>query len=551
MENPVKPKLKIGLLMESMSIPAWVYLLLEKITLSEYAEISLVVLNGSAKPPKTFFEKCTGQLQTLVYRAYTYADQRIFRGNPDAFLSKDGEKILAQIPRLVVQPIQKKFSDTISDEDLAKIASAKVDVFIRLGFRILRGGILTVAPGGVWSYHHGDNRVNRGSPPGFWEVMERQPVTGSVLQILDEDLDNGRVLYRSWSATDAISVHRNKNIVYWKSLEFIPRKLQELHALGFDRFFSNLKEEKLQVYSHRLYTAPTNLEAIGLITRHFFRVFRQKIRELFFRTQWFILTSPKTSGWPESLWRYRKTVPPRDRFWADPCVVSHEGKVYLFVEELLYREKKGHLAVMERLEDGSWSAPKKILAGEHHLSHPHVFQYQNVWYLIPESVERRTIELYRCERFPDTWVFDRVLRDDLEAVDATVWNDEHGWWMFANVRQNPGASTWDELFLFFADTPLGPWSVHPQSPIVSDARRARPGGSIFSMNGSVYRPAQDCSGGYGSGLRLQRVLQLTRETYLEEDAELILPTWEKGLTGVHTMSHLDTLTVLDAKRGIL
>ena len=92
-----------------------------------------------------------------------------------------------------------RFCDYLSDEDVSRIRAANVDVLLRFGFRILKGPILRAAKHGVWSYHHGDNQVNRGGPAGFWEVMLNRPTTGSVLQILNEDLDNGRVIYRSYA----------------------------------------------------------------------------------------------------------------------------------------------------------------------------------------------------------------------------------------------------------------------------------------------------------------------------------------------------------------
>ena len=49
-------------------------------------------------------------------------------------------------------------------------------------------------------FHRGSKRANRGGPPGFWEVMDGEPVTGAVLQVLSEDLDAGLVLARSFSS---------------------------------------------------------------------------------------------------------------------------------------------------------------------------------------------------------------------------------------------------------------------------------------------------------------------------------------------------------------
>ena len=73
-----------------------------------------------------------------------------------------------------------------------------VDVALRFGFRIVKGNALRVAKHGVWSHHHGDNLLYRGGPPGFWEVMRGDPFTGTILQILSDELDGGQVIYRSF-----------------------------------------------------------------------------------------------------------------------------------------------------------------------------------------------------------------------------------------------------------------------------------------------------------------------------------------------------------------
>ena len=40
-------KLKVGLLIDSTYVPYWIYLMIEKINKSNYAEIDLVIINGS------------------------------------------------------------------------------------------------------------------------------------------------------------------------------------------------------------------------------------------------------------------------------------------------------------------------------------------------------------------------------------------------------------------------------------------------------------------------------------------------------------------------
>ena len=60
----------------------------------------------------------------------------------------------------------------------------------------------------MWSLHHDDNRSYRGGPALFWEVFERNPESGTVLQILTDALDGGKVLYRSIGPTNFASSTR-------------------------------------------------------------------------------------------------------------------------------------------------------------------------------------------------------------------------------------------------------------------------------------------------------------------------------------------------------
>jgi len=107
--------------------------------------------------------------------------------------------------------------------------------------------------------------------------------------------------------------------------------------------------------------------------------------------------------------------------------------------------------------------------------------------MLPETASHRTIEVYRCLEFPNRWVFDRTLMDQVSALDTTLFPYQGRWWMFTNLKENEGASSWDELFLFSADQPLSVhWEPHPGNPIVSDVRRARSAGAIFEAGCVLY-----------------------------------------------------------------
>ena len=86
----------------------------------------------------------------------------------------------------------------------------------------------------MWSLHHDDNRSYRGGPALFWEIYERNPESGTILQILTDALDGGKVLYRSIAATNFASLYKNRRATYWKSAEFMMRRLADLHREGWD-----------------------------------------------------------------------------------------------------------------------------------------------------------------------------------------------------------------------------------------------------------------------------------------------------------------------------
>ncbi len=547
----------MGLLLDDIRVCAWVYRMVERIESSDYASIELLVLNGAAASPSgSVLERMGRRVRNLVPFVATklldMAEERLVnRGSflPDAFAQRDLSRLLPKVALLEVVPIRKQVSDYFSERDLEAIRGYGLDVLIRIGFRILRGGILHGARYGVWSYHHGDNMVNRGGPAGYWEAMERWPTTGSMLQILSEEMDNGTVLYRSWSCTQE-TLADNRNNLYWKTLSFIPRKLEQLHREGYDALMRQAQAltPERQLYSRRLYRVPTRGERTRLIGARVRERVRQKYANKLYFDQWFLLYHLGERG-HDSMWRYRRLLPPKDRFWADPHVVYREGRYYLFIEEFLFAEQRGHISVMEMDEQGRHGEPVPILERPYHLSYPFVFEYQGHYYMVPESAENRTVDLYRCVEFPHRWEQCGTLLDGVHAVDATLHPHGGRWWMFVNMVENRGASSCDELFLFHADTPLGnDWTPHPLNPVISDARRARPAGRIFTENGRIYRPSQNCSVRYGYGFNINRILHLDEREYREELVSTATPEWEPGLLATHTYSRAHRLTVIDAQR---
>lgn len=552
--SQIQPPLRVGLLLDTFIQPRWVHRIVSEIQASTIARVVLVVKNdhpevsGEAGRKPGFLQKLYAYRHDLLYLLYRKLDERLFRPAVDAFTPADLRPLLQDCPTLGVIPIQKKHSDYLEPEDIERIRQARLDVALRFGFRILRGDFLKIARYGVWSYHHGDNQVNRGGPPGFWEVMEGNPITGSILQILTEQLDGGQVIYRSYAATDRHSVKRSKSSYYWKSSAFVMRKLKDLHERGPQALEGESPNGRYQPYSQRLYTQPRNREMIPLLWKWASSYASAKLTHYTHFTHWFLAYQVgKAAGLAPSLYRFKRILPPRGRFWADPFPIKRDERYYIFIEEYLQKTKKGHIAVIEMDLNGEWQAPVKVLERDYHLSYPFVFEWRGETFMIPESSDHKTIELYRCVSFPDQWQLEQVLMEGVTGVDTTLAEINGLWWMFANLAEE-GASKNDELHLFYADSPLGPWRPHRRNPVKSDVRSSRPAGRLFQWNGAWHRPAQDCSLTYGYAIILHEIVQLDRDCFEEREVSRILPQWEKDLIATHTLGRVDGLTIVDAMK---
>jgi len=278
-------------------------------------------------------------------------------------------------------------------------------------------------------------------------------------------------------------------------------------------------------------------------------LFRVVYRETLFRKNWFILLRKTETLLPEEHWtpdpgQWRQFLPPADRFYADPFLFSFEGRTYLFFEDFRWKTGRGHIAVTQLDPAGRPGPITPALAQPYHLSYPFVFWWQGEVYLLPESRQNRTVELYRAVRFPDEWERAQVLFEDLSALDPTLCEYDGKWWLFMNIART-GGDGHEELHLFFAPSPLGPWQAHPLNPIVSDVRRARPAGRIFMRGDRIFRPGQDCSVRYGGALRIHEITALSKTEYREQEVACLLPE-QLGLDlGVHTYNAEPPFEVLD------
>jgi hypothetical protein len=166
--------------------------------------------------------------------------------------------------------------------------------------------------------------------------------------------------------------------------------------------------------------------------------------------------------------------------------------------------------------------------------------------MIPESVAHGTVELWRATGFPLEWKLEKVLFEGL-CVDTTPLFHQGRWYFFTALLSRLKTHAAFGA-LFHAATLSGEWVQHPDSPISTDVRSARPGGQIVKAGDRLLLPLQDCGERYGRRLHIDEILELTPDTYRARRLHSIEPDWDKDLQGIHTYGFSPGWEVLDAVR---
>lgn len=261
-----------------------------------------------------------------------------------------------------------------------------------------------------------------------------------------------------------------------------------------------------------------------------------KIRKLFVGGQWHIV--------------YRNIVDkgsflqfpnPKGEFCADPIPFSYRGKDYVFCEQFKKSVKKGCIGYFE-IVNGKPINKGIILERPYHLSYPCVFEHKNTVYMIPETSENKTVELYEAVEFPKKWRYVRTLLSGHDYVDTTVLHES----------QKPFLVTYhtDEkkYILEKYDLDLNLESLKLSDSIEYSSNTGRGAGLYFRSNGLLIRPSQNCIYQYGQGMFLNKVD--IEASYAETQiGELTLSDVSvdglNNIIGVHTYATLNNWEIVD------
>lgn len=229
---------------------------------------------------------------------------------------------------------------------------------------------------------------------------------------------------------------------------------------------------------------------------------------------------------------------------ADPFMVRSGDTWYMFFEVMNSLNQQGDIGCATSQDGLNWQYQRIVLDEPFHLSYPYVFQWEAQFYMIPESSKADAVRLYRAEKFPYSWAYVSTLITGA-FLDNCIFYTNETWWMLACSKPN----SHDELRLFFADNLIGPWTEHPQSPIIrGEATKAQSAGRVLMLDGKIIRFAQDSAKTYGKKVRAFIITDISRTNYSEREYEgnPILRNQGKGWNR-HGMHHIDAHEISPGK----
>lgn len=238
------------------------------------------------------------------------------------------------------------------------------------------------------------------------------------------------------------------------------------------------------------------------------------------------------------------------RYWcADPFIVENEGVSYVFCEMLDRKISRGLLG-LGVLNPKGGTEIRVLDDFGCHASYPDVFHVSGQWYMIPETVDRHTIELYRALSFPYKWEKTGSLCERVNAVDTTAFEYEGSIYLFI-YEQNQS-----ENVLSIAKMNVQSCTLDNKQVVFAYKEKiGRPGGKVLHIGSKMCRPTQYGINRYGESLVFKDFRFHMNENFYEEKDVLhikasdVLPKHiSRVAEGMHTYNQSGGYEIIDIFR---
>jgi hypothetical protein len=541
-------KLRVGYILDEGQQSNLIFDLIERSKQSNHYIIEYLIIQKSQNSGKRNFKKYKDL--DLVYRTITSIFFSLIIKLEKKLLLKN--KIYQKhfntyslnsfsIPLIEVSPNVSKsgYVYKYSEFDLNQIKKLNLDLLIRGGNGILRGEILNICKFGILSLHHGNNDINRGGPPGFWEVYSRIPETGFIIQKLYNELDGGDVYVKGAIPTspsylmNLLRIHVIANVYFDKLLNSIGEKNEIPKAFP------------KKPYSFELYKLPSiKVQCLYLLKTFHYKISDIILSKIGYKLNWAIAYIFNDNLDNLEFRKFKKIENPPNRFYADPFVFCQSGLNICFVEDYDYQKGKAKISALE-INTNGYIELGTAIEEKFHMSYPFIFKNGDDLYMCPETHQLSEIRLYKCIDFPLKWEFYKTLIKDISASDTNIFYLNNKWWMLSNIDTGNLGDYCSELHLFFSDSLDNNWSPHPLNPIFFSPLNARNGGLLIKNN-DIFRVFQvQGFDNYGESMSVAKIIEISEYNYKEEVVFDITPAFFKNLKGTHTFSNHSNLNTID------
>ena len=552
---------KIGIILKSLECDRYLYQNIQELKKNSKIELFFLLTNKNSKEKKSIYKKSLSLIKRrglsyfislLIFKIITRLEFKLLslpiKNIREHYNTKNIDRLIDN-NFLYLNPNFSNSGLSVSYplEDIKKIKALKLDLIIKGNIEgILRGDILNSSKDGIISFYHGDNRWNRGEPAGFWEVYKKMDTTGFTIQILSEELDGGDVIFRSNIPTKSSYI---ENIVSLYQ-ESYPYMLKIINEYADSRTLPEI-EEPLP-YSGTILKLPTAIETVlyAIQTINIYFTFFIKRYILKRKDRWSVAFTKKS--WRRAILKEGIEIKnPKNRFFADPFIITMDNRTVCFVEDYSYNTKIGSISAIEIFDNNQYKIYEYIIKEPFHMSFPYIFRYKDELYMIPETSKAKSIRLYKCIEFPTKWEYQKELFKDISAADSMIFHHNDMWWIFFTISLI-GKNHNSHLLAYYtkSDPINGKWTPHKKNPLISDSTIARNGGIVGLEKGVVIRARQRQGFNiYGGSLSLAKITDLTPDSFSEKEICKILPNFMPNIKGTHQIHSNEKYTVYDYLRN--
>jgi hypothetical protein len=249
---------------------------------------------------------------------------------------------------------------------------------------------------------------------------------------------------------------------------------------------------------------------------------------------------------PDITWLFSNSY---SKYYADPFLIkSDDGKLKILHEEFPYDTDYGVLSLVTLDQNFKPKSYKTLLDTKSHISYPFYFIENKKTYIFPESGQSGKLSCYVYDPVNETMNF---LKDiiDLPLRDSTILKKDNKYWIFGTTGTT---ATGYELYVFYAESLLGPYQPHRNNPVKLGLNGNRPAGNFIEVDGVVYRPTQNCQNFYGESITINKVTELNEKNISEQPyMDIVINKRNKNNTGIrsiHTINVVDNYIVVDGRQ---